>query len=918
MTTRDPAPAPPIRPPRGLRRGFVAGFSLAAILVLLITGFSILELRRAQQLDQEGVRQDRLLQTLGRLGAAFERKSAMLRGYLLTGDREFLDEASAARKEFLERVDWLDRALDDPAGRRLNARVRAAEAAHEQTWASELESVKTFPPADSRRILGRIGGPRESLVRDIQRLTDFETRKLDLAHRSEERHLLRTAILLLTIGGGALLLTLVLTGLLARRLTSLFEGEQAERRKAEETAEKLARQGRELRAVFEGSLDPMVIADDSGRFVDANPAASELFGVPRERLIGQSIESFALTEVPFEEVWKQFLSEGSARGEFRLRRPDGSIRETEFSATSEVQPGRHLSALRDVTDRKRAEEAIRESESRKTAILTSALDAIITIDHHGRILEFNPAAETVFGYRREEVLGREMAGLIIPPALHQHHRAGLARHLAGGEGPVIGRRLEMPAIRRDGTEFPVELSILRLPGEGPPVFTGFLRDITERQQAEAERMNLLSLERKARAAAEAAEGQASFLAEASAVLAASMDWGTTLTRVSKLAVPRIADWCIVDIVNDEGILEPLAVSHVDQNKVELVHEIWRRFPRDQNAQAGPAHVARTGQSELIEQISDELLRRVSRNEEHFEMTLRLGLGSSVCVPLEARGQILGAITFAYETGGRRYRSDDVAFAESLAHRASLAIDNARLLRQAREAVRLRDEFLSIASHELKTPVTTLQLQLQSLLRRSPSGEMDAAGSRLSTAQRQVDRLGKLIDRLLDISRLTAGRLEMELETVDLRDVVDEVVSRFEEELRSSGCPLTVRGSGASAGRWDRSRVDQVVTNLLSNAIKYGSGKPIEVTLDGDEKTARLEVRDHGIGIAPHSLVRVFERFERAVSERHYGGLGLGLWIVRQIVDALGGSVRAESTPGQGSTFIVELPRVPPTEALGAS
>ena len=903
----EPAAVPP---PRGLRRSFVAGFTLSALLVLLITGFSIVELRRAQLLEQEGIQHDQLFQALGQLGAAFERKSAMLRGYLLTGDAKHLHEAIAARQEFLERVHWVQGiAAADPVARRLIDRLRSSEIVHQRAWSQQLEALNSFPPADAQKILQFVSGPRDTLTRDVLAVTQYETRKMEREHRFEERRFFRTALIVLTSGGAALLLTIVLTGLLARRLTSLYEEEQEGRRLAEETAEALERQGRELRAVFEGSLDPMVIADDEGRFVDVNPAAEDLFGIPREELPGRSIGDFAETEYPFEEVWKRFREEGVARGEFRLRRADGSLRETEFTATADVRPGRHLSALRDVTERKQAEAALRESESLKTAILSSALDAIITIDGDGLVLEFNPAAERVFGYSRDEALGREMAELIIPPALRERHREGMRQYLVGRDGPVLGRRLEMPAIRRDGAEFPVELSILRMPGDGPPVFTGFLRDITQQRQAEAERVNLLALERKARAAAEVAESKSAFLVEATNLLAASLDYETTLRQVAGLAVPRIADWCVVDILED-GVLKPLAVSHVDRNRVELVHEIWRRFPRDQHAAAGPAHVARTGRPEFVEQIPEELLRRVSRSEEHFQMQLRLRLGSSVCVPLEARGQILGALTFAYETGGRRYRPDDVPFAESLAQRASLAIDNARLFRQAHDAIRLRDEFLSIASHELKTPITTMKLQVQSLVRRS-APEGDEAAPRLLTLQRQIERLHNLVDKLLDISRLTEGRLELELEPVDLEALVRDVLGRFEEELRRSGSEVTVRGDGSSVGRWDRSRLDQVVTNLISNAIKYGSGRPIRVTMDGTERTARLEVRDQGIGIAPENLSRIFQRFERAVSERHYGGLGLGLWIVHQIVDALGGSVHATSTPGQGTAFVVELPREPP-------
>lgn len=1030
--------------PRGLRRGFVIGFTVSALLVLAITGFAMLELQRARRVEREEGLHERMVYTVGAFEAALERKAGALRGYLITGEPQFLDRASAARRDFRARLDWLRRVAASGASRALVDRLNASERAYEVAWERHLAGG-ALSRADNVRFFNEQVTPRhEAVLRDLRELSREESAALDRTHRSSERKFLRTGLAVLATGGGALLLTLMITGLLARRLASLYATEQTERQRAEDAAQALARSETQFRGVFEGSLDALVIADDSGNLVDANPAACDLFGLPScADLQGRSIGEFAVTDYPFDRTWEEFRRLGVARGEFRLRRPDGSLRDTEFSATADIQPGRHLSALRDVTERKRTEQAllesqgrfrtvadaapvlfwmsnpdgerhffnkgwldftgrsteqemgdgwrvgvhpddapdyfaayrsalgerrafqselrlrradgafrwvldtaaplpgagdgfggligscidvtdrreteqaIRDSESRKAAIFNSALDAIVTIDGSGRVLEFNPAAEAVFGYTREEVLGREMAELIIPPALREAHRAGMESHLTAGGGPVLGRRIEMPAMRRDGTEFPVELSILRLPGDGPPVFTGFLRDITEPRRAEAERVNLLQLERKARAAAEAAEGRSAFLAEASAVLASSLDYETTLKRVAKLAVPRIADWCVVDMLSESRDLQPLAVSHVDHNKVELVYEIWRRFPRSPDADAGPARVVRTGRSEITEQISEEMLRRVSRGEEHFQMVRQLDLASSICVPLEARGQILGALTFAYEAGGRRYVSDDLAFAESLAHRASLAIDNARLLRQARDAVRLRDEFLSIASHELKTPVTTLQLQIQSLLRRASGEDGQAILPRLSTAQRQVERLHKLIERLLDISRLTAGRLELDLESVDLQSLVQEVVARFDEELQRAGCRVTLRGVAPAIGRWDRSRLDQVVTNLLSNAIKYGSGKPIVITLDGDEGVARLEIRDEGIGIAAESLPRIFERFERAVSERHYAGLGLGLWIVRQIVEALGGSVRAVSVPGEGSTFAVELPRNPPPQhALG--
>jgi signal transduction histidine kinase len=239
------------------------------------------------------------------------------------------------------------------------------------------------------------------------------------------------------------------------------------------------------------------------------------------------------------------------------------------------------------------------------------------------------------------------------------------------------------------------------------------------------------------------------------------------------------------------------------------------------------------------------------------------------------------------------------------------IDNARLYQQMEQAVRVRDDFLGIAGHELKTPLTALQLTLQGLARLSSSAESDAGAPsrRLGACLRQVDRLGNLINELLDVSRITAGRLALQPEEVDLPALVREVTGRMGEELGRARCPIELRLPEELLGRWDRARLDQVVVNLLSNACKYGKGQPIEVTLTlvNDGRGARLTVRDEGIGIARADQARIFDRFERAVSERNYGGLGLGLWIVRQIVEGHGGAVRVESAEGKGATFVVELP-----------
>jgi signal transduction histidine kinase len=226
--------------------------------------------------------------------------------------------------------------------------------------------------------------------------------------------------------------------------------------------------------------------------------------------------------------------------------------------------------------------------------------------------------------------------------------------------------------------------------------------------------------------------------------------------------------------------------------------------------------------------------------------------------------------------------------------------------ERRQAVALRDSLFSLASHELRTPLTALQMRIQLLARNAraphPSPERlarDAAG-----AEAQVKRLGALVDELLDVSRIMAGRIRLDIEEVDLGAFVREIVERCPEPQRDL---VTIRQSGEPiVGLWDRMRIDQIVSNLLSNALKYGENKPVEIRVARSEARARLEVHDHGAGIAPADLPRIFERFERATA-KHVGGFGLGLWIVREVVDALGGTITVESLLGAGSVFIVELP-----------
>ncbi len=409
---------------------------------------------------------------------------------------------------------------------------------------------------------------------------------------------------------------------------------------------------------------------------------------------------------------------------------------------------------------------------------------------------------------------------------------------------------------------------------------------------------------RGRTRAEQASRRAAFLAEAGKLLASDLDYRLTIPRVVGLASDRVASACVACVLEQEEVLWMTSDG-------DGAGDAWRaalvEAGLDPEGQVGSAAAIRTRAPQVLARVDDFLRSPFGARSPRLAALLRdAGLRAALSVPLLSRDRPLGAITLL--TTADRFAPEDLELAEDLARLAAAAIDTARLTWRAQEAVRARDEFLSIASHELKTPLTSLALQSDSLRLSARRGDAEALLRKVEVIRRSVDRLARLVGSLLDLSRITAGHLEMDVEEVDLAEVAREVVGRFEEEALRAGCALRLDAPAAVTGVWDRMRLDQVITNLLANAVKYGPGKPVDVRVRGEPGRAEVSVRDHGIGISAADQQRIFERFERAVSRRNYGGFGLGLWIVREIVEALGGTVRVESAPGAGSTFTVELSR----------
>ncbi len=519
---------------------------------------------------------------------------------------------------------------------------------------------------------------------------------------------------------------------------------------------------------------------------------------------------------------------------------------------------------------------------------------VVVLDREGRVLRWNAACERATGWSREEMIGRLVWDLLLP-----EEREGVAavfRALVAGDFP---NQHENVWVARDGSQRLISWSNTAQVDEAGAVkaVVGTGIDITDRTRAED------ALRRQAK--------RLEALAEASRVFASGLDYKTTLDTIARRLCELIGDGALIRTISPDGQwLVPVAVYHPAPERAALRRRMLAVAPQRPN-EAITGRVLASGRTLRVPEVTREFVHNEMKPEYWPYLD---GVTSILIAPLRLRRTVIGHITLMRDAGSPAYTHDDETLLEDLAHRAAQAIENARLYGEAQAAVAARDEFLSIASHELRTPLTALRLALENMRRVSSRDAIEKLPTEyvervLATAERQGHRLESLVAALHDVSRIQMGRLELDVEEVDLAAVVGEAAASLEDEARQTGSTIDVRGQPVR-GYWDRLRVSQVVTNLLSNAVKYGAGKPVEIEFGPRGDGARFVVRDHGIGIEPADQPQIFERFERAVSSRNYGGLGLGLYIVKRIVEAHGGSIAVQSTPGEGSAFAVELPLRP--------
>ncbi len=581
-------------------------------------------------------------------------------------------------------------------------------------------------------------------------------------------------------------------------------------------------------------------------------------------------------------------------------------------------------------------EAVRRSEERFRSLVVASAQVVWATGPDGEFHEPQPNWAAYTGTSWEQYRG---SGWL--ESVHPDDRARVAAEWSTALREKRVMEVEYRLRRADGQWRHVAVRAVPVmePGGRIREWVGAITDVTERRRTHEAR---------------------DFLAEASRVLASSLDYATTLRAVARLAVPTLADWCAVDVVTEDGELERLAVEHVDPDKVRLATELEERWPSDRTAPQGVHQVLRTGQAEMMPDIPDALLAASARDPEHLRMIRALGLRSYVCVPLTARGRVLGALSLVHAESGRSHDAVDLALAEELARRAAVAIDNARLFgeteearaqleqqtgeleeaqaememandelqrayedlaERTRESERARqaaDEanaakssFLATMSHELRTPLNAIAGYTQLIDMGIHGPVTPAQREALDKIHRNQTHLLGLINDVLNFAKIEAGQVQYDVDDVPLDATLTAVEALVEPQLRAKGLRYRYRGGDPSVTvRADRERMEQVVLNLLSNAIKFTeAGGEVELSWQAQDGTVQVHVRDTGRGIPADKLDAIFEPFVQVdpALTRAAEGTGLGLAISRDLARAMKGDLAARSTEGQGSVFTLSLP-----------
>jgi len=530
----------------------------------------------------------------------------------------------------------------------------------------------------------------------------------------------------------------------------------------------------------------------------------------------------------------------------------------------------------DVTD-------VIESEENFTVLAQTSPDAIFVTDAYGIIGYGNPAIKKMFGFTYKSMVGQPFTLFFTPNSAIE--ATTLFQQMKKGQ--TINNVI-LTALCSDKSEFPVEISASPLIWKGN--FRGvqcIMRDISERKKVEE---NLF------------------FLAETSKILSASFDYRKTIQEVADLAITLIADWCAVELLDNEK-LQLIAIAHKRPDHLQLAKQLMTEFPLSQEDEFATVQVLKTDKPVIYPKITDDILQKLAHNKKHLALMRKLKISSGMTIPLFLDGKSVGGISFVITESKKNYNETDLMIAKEVAHRISLTIQNARLYEKTKKAVTLRDEFISVSSHELKTPLTSLKLYTQLLKSRIVKYQKRGLESYFEKIERQTTKLLTLVNDLLSVSKLQHGRLEFVMDEFDLNHLIKETALLVQGTKPSH--TITIRGKVTQKIYGDEFRITQVLTNLLTNAIKFSpQADKVAIHIKENAKKVSVSVEDFGIGIDRHHQDKLFSQFYRVTDpkEKTFPGLGMGLFIASQIIERHQGTLSVLSKKGKGSIFTFTLPK----------
>lgn len=658
------------------------------------------------------------------------------------------------------------------------------------------------------------------------------------------------------------------------------------------TEEALKESESRFKAIVNQATAGVAQSDLTGKFILVNDRYCDIVGYTREELLNKKMQDITHPDdLPNNiKLFKHMVKTGeNFKIEMRYIHKDGSVVwiSNNVSLVHETigKPNTVLAVTIDITERKKVEESVQKSDERYRLIAKATNDAIWDWDLKTNQVQWNEAVSTLFGYKTKNV-GNDANWWY--ENIHQDDRKRIVDSIhkvidAGGESWGDEYRYQ----NADGTyKYVFDRGYIIHDEKGKSVrMIGSMLDLTERKRAE-ERQK--------------------FLEHATKILGASIEYETTLKNLGKLIIPELADYCRIVIVDDKKEIKEIAVNHIDSKKLPLVRELYNAYKDEKTNNSGVGRLLETGKSECIEKITPEIIKNA--NPKIVHLVKELNLRSYMGTPMKIDSRIVGAITFSSSRDDRLYGKEDVALAEELARRAALAIENARLYAETQKAVVIRDEFISAASHELKTPVTSLKMYTQVVKSQLEKKGDDPLIRPLNKMDDQIKKLTRLIGDLLNVSKMQTGKLEFHEEAFDINDAIKEVVEAVQQTTEKH--TIVIDGSIKKYVWGDRDRVEQVITNLLTNAVKYSPlADRVLVQLISEKDFAVISVQDFGIGIDREHQKRIFDRFYRVTdpNEKTFPGLGIGLYISYNIIKRLGGDMTVLSAKGKGSKFSFTLP-----------